>query len=229
MRYLLKSANITSLQRKIAYKFNNEKLIKNALTHRSAGATNNERLEFLGDSILSIVIADSLYHNFPNASEGELSRLRSYLVKGETLAVISRELKLGDYLLLGQGELKSGGFRRDSILADCFEAMIAAIYLDSNFEQVKKIILNIYETRIKDNNIFNHLKDFKTMLQEYLQSNKLDLPKYELLSIGGEQHNQQFEVLCEVPSMNIKTEGKGTTRRKAEKIAAEKMLQQLLK
>lgn len=228
MRFRLKgNSDIQSLFRRIDYPFKDNSLILNALTHRSLGIQNNERLEFLGDSVLNFVIAEALFNHYPDSSEGELSRLRSFLVKGETLAELSRELNLGNYIQLGQGELKSGGFRRESILADCFEAMIAAIFLDSGFDECRRVILNIYDSRIKDKYIFNHLKDPKTLLQEYLQGNKIALPDYELIAITGKQHNQQFEVQCEVKAKSLKALGKGTTRRKAEKAAAQNMLQML--
>lgn len=227
VRSQLKSSNLNYLEKAIAYQFKDKALLKSALTHRSLGSNNNERLEFLGDSILSLVITQALFERYSNSSEGELSRLRSFLVKGETLADISRELNLGDYVQLGQGELKSGGFRRGSILADCFEAMIAAIFLDAGFDQARKTVLGIYQSRLINKDIFNHLKDPKTKLQEYLQGKKHSLPSYEVISITGEQHNQKFEVYCRVKALALETIGIGSTRRKAEKQAAEKMLEEL--
>ena len=223
----MQANNLQPLLALLDYQFNNLNLLNNALTHRSRSEKNNERLEFLGDSVLNFVVAEALYNIYQDSSEGELSRLRSYLVKGEMLAKISRDMNLGDYVHLGQGELKSGGFRRDSILADCFEAMIAAVYLDGGFEACKKVILKIYKQRLRDKSIFEDLKDPKTLLQEWLQSRKIGLPNYTLVQITGEQHNQKFEVLCEVKAKSkpaLKATGVSTTRRKAEKVAAREML-----
>lgn len=227
MRFPLKGSNINPLLKLIDYEFNDQSLILNALTHRSRGANNNERLEFLGDSILNFVIAEALYHLYPGSLEGELSRLRAYLVKGDTLAEIALDLSLGNYVQLGQGELKSGGFRRASILADCVEAMIAAVFLDSGFDDAKKVILKIYQVRLKDKEIFQKLKDSKTLLQEHLQSKGIALPKYELVKVTGEQHNQLFHVSCVVKKLALKNIGKGTTRRKAEKNVADLILEML--
>lgn len=223
----MKAINLQPLYKTIGYQFIDEKLIVNALTHRSRGLKNNERLEFLGDSVLNFVISEALYDRHPDALEGDLSRLRAYLVKGETLSEIARELSLGNFVQLGQGELRSGGFRRDSILADCVEAMIAAILLDSGFEACKKVILSIYKTRLDGEINFDSLKDPKTQLQEKLQSKNIQLPDYKLLKVSGEQHNQTFEVMCSVSSLNLASIGKSTTRRKAEKNAAKHMLGQL--
>lgn len=227
MRSVLKAINLQPLYKNIDYQFKDKKLILNALTHRSRGLKNNERLEFLGDSVLNFVIAEALYERYPDSLEGELSRLRAYLVKGETLSDIARELSLGDYIQLGQGELRSGGFRRDSILADCVEAMIAAVLLDSGFAACKQVILAIYKKRLAVKIDFDALKDPKTQLQEQLQSKNIQLPTYKLMQVSGEQHNQIFEVLCSVNSLKLKSIGKGTTRRKAEKNAAKEMLAQL--
>lgn len=227
MRLLLKDIKLERLYHKLNYTFKDKTLIINALTHRSRGSQNNERLEFLGDSLLSCVIAEGVYQRFPNATEGEMSRLRAYLVKGETLARIAKELSLGEHIQLGQGELKSGGFRRESILADCLEAMFAAVYLDAGFEQCRTVIRAMYETRLNDNLLLEKTKDPKTLLQELLQAQKYELPTYELIKVTGKQHNQLFVVTCYVEKLGQKTLGKATTRRKAEKQAAEKMLQVL--
>lgn len=212
------------LYRKINYNFKEPKLLVNALTHRSLGANNNERLEFLGDSLLNLMIAEALFQRFPQAPEGELSRLRAYLVKGETLAKVALELDLGAFVQLGSGELKSGGFRRASILADCVEAMLAAIYLDSDFETCRGVVLDLYQSRLNNQDIFDNVKDPKTILQEWLQGERLKLPAYSLEEVTGEQHNQKFHVSCEIESLSLKSVGSGTTRRKAEKVAAKEML-----
>lgn len=227
MRSVLQEINLQPLYKSIGYQFVDKQLILNALTHRSRGLKNNERLEFLGDSVLNFVIAEALYDRYPDSLEGDLSRLRAFLVKGETLSEVARELSLGDFVQLGQGELRSGGFRRDSILADCVEAMIAAVLLDSNFDECKKVILFIFKQRLEGKINFESLKDPKTQLQEQLQSKNIQLPAYKLLQVSGEQHNQVFEVLCSVNSLSLKSIGKGTTRRKAEKNAAEQMLVKL--
>ncbi len=221
--------DLTRLYQKLGYEFNDDALLKNALTHRSKAQDNNERLEFLGDAILSFVISEVLYQNFPDAREGDLSRLRAHFVNGESLAEIARELELGDHLLLGQGEMRSGGFRRDSILADAFEAVIAAVFLDSDIEHCRRILHKIYHERLQDQSVFNKLKDPKTRLQEHLQALKLPLPEYQLIASTGEQHNQQFTVRCRVESLALEAKGKAETRRKAEKIAARKMYKLLNK
>ncbi|KTD21921.1 ribonuclease III [Legionella londiniensis] len=221
--------NLQRLCRRLDYEFKTPAFLKQALTHCSAGKVNNERLEFLGDSILSFVIANALFERFPKHSEGELSRLRAHLVKGETLAEIAFELNLGDYLYLGQGELKSGGFRRASILADALEAIFAAVYLDGGLPSARHVILHLYQTRLDDNALNYNLKDAKTQLQEFLQAEKLALPEYTLNRIEGEEHNQLFFVTCTVPTLRIKTSGQGASRRKAEQDAAYHLLNQLKK
>jgi ribonuclease-3 len=218
---------IPDLTRRLGYTFNDIAHCELALTHRSCGKKNNERLEFLGDSIVNFVIADDLFQRFPNAREGQLSRLRASMVKGETLAEIARELKLGDYLRLGPGELKSGGFRRDSILADGVEALIGAIYLDSDLEIVRGFILGWFEERLNKLDIDEALKDSKTRLQEYLQSRRLPLPDYQLTSVEGEAHAQTFYILCNIEPLSKPTEGVGNSRRQAEQEAAKSALLQL--
>ncbi|PSW04703.1 ribonuclease III [Photobacterium lipolyticum] len=215
------------LQRMLGYQFNNSDLMTLALTHRSANGTHNERLEFLGDSILSFVIADDLYHRFPEVDEGDMSRMRATLVRGKTLAELGREFELGEYLLLGPGELKSGGFRRDSILADCVEAIIGAIYLDSDTEQVRKIILDWYQSRLETIQPGINQKDPKTRLQECLQGRRLPLPAYTVVKVHGEAHNQEFTVQCDITGLDKPVIGKGSSRRKAEQAAAELALKQL--
>lgn len=188
---------------------------------------NNERLEFLGDSILSFVMAKALYEKFPHIAEGQLSRLRAHLVKGEMIAKIALEIELGDYLSLGTGELKSGGFRRASILADALEAVIAAVLLDGGIEACQTLILKLYQTRLDDNHLNDNLKDYKTQLQEYLQSQKLTLPEYTLIKTEGEEHDQVFHIRCDVRGFNFNTQGQGDSRRKAEQLAAKSYLERL--
>ncbi|TKF35553.1 ribonuclease III [Vibrio kanaloae] len=218
---------IDKLERKIGYQFNDADLIHLALTHRSAAGKHNERLEFLGDSILSFVIADDLYHRFPKVNEGDMSRMRATLVRGHTLAELGREFELGDYLKLGPGELKSGGFRRDSILADAVEAIIGAVYLDSDTDTVRRIILSWYQSRLEAIQPGVSQKDPKTRLQEFLQGRRNPLPVYTVTNIKGEAHNQEFTVECEVAGVDKPVIGKGTSRRKAEQAAAETALEQL--
>lgn len=213
--------------RKLGYEFSDASLLELALTHRSCGKRNNERLEFLGDSILNFVIAEDLYARFPQAREGELSRLRAGQVKGETLAEIARELGFGDYLRLGSGELKSGGFRRDSILADSVEAVIGAIYLDSDMDTVRGFILRWYSERLEKINLKKSQKDSKTRLQEFLQSRRIALPKYELVKVEGEAHDQTFYILCHVEMLEAPTNGTGSSRRQAEQEAARAAIEQL--
>ena len=214
------------------YEFKNENLLKLALTHRSMGSNNNERLEFLGDSILGMVISTELFNRFPNEKEGVLTRLRSSLVKGETLSEIAVELNLGEYIQLGSGELKSGGFRRSSTLADVIEAIIGAIYLDSKVDsgikQIEKIILRIFASRINDCEPGGILKDPKTRLQEYLQSKNLPLPVYNVVSISGKEHLQTFKISCSIESFANHVIATGASRRKAEQAAAEKTLDILI-
>lgn len=204
-------------------------LLQQALTHRSFGSPNNERLEFLGDSILNCVIAARLYLLYPRLPEGDLSRMRAALVKEQTLAEIAGRLKLGDYLMLGEGELKSGGFRRPSILADALEAIIGAAYLDDGFATAEKVILALYEPLLQTLDPKRIAKDPKTQLQEYLQSRKQALPQYEVVNIRGEAHDQEFEVECIIPGLDIRTRGVGHSRRSAEQNAATEAYQKAQK
>lgn len=219
--------NLQRLCRVLDYTFKKPSYLIQALTHCSAGAANNERFEFLGDSILSTVIAHALFKQFPEESEGQLSRLRAYLVKGEMLANIAFELNLGDYLFLGQGELKSGGFRRASILADALEAIFAAVFLDAGFAETQRVILNLYKSRLDDPSLNDNLKDAKTQLQEHLQAKKQPLPDYTLTKVVGEEHDQLFYVTCKLAKLNLCANGQGDTRRKAEQLAAKALLEQL--
>jgi ribonuclease-3 len=184
-------------------------------------------MEFLGDSILGYIISNELYRRFPEAQEGQLSRLRASLVKGDTLAEIARSLELGNYLYMGSGELKSGGFRRGSILADAFEAIIGAIYLDSGIQQAEKFILRYFNDKLADCDPAKAEKDPKTRLQEFLQAESSSLPKYSVLNIEGEAHNQTFEVECFLEERNIKQVAEGASRRKAEQSAAQKVLEKI--
>lgn len=213
------------LEAKIGYRFRNPGLLDTALTHRSAGKDHYERMEFLGDSVLNFVISAELYHQFPQASEGELSRLRAHLVKGESLSRVAGELSLGDYLRLGSGELKSGGYRRKSILADVLESIIGAIFLDSGFAEAQSFILRVFADRLENVGSVKELKDPKTRLQEYLQAQALSLPSYEVVKTSGQAHNQTFEVSCRVSILDKPVYASGSSRRKAEQAAAEQVLE----
>lgn len=215
---------VSELARRIGHSFSDESLFELALTHRSCGKKNNERLEFLGDSILNFVIADDLFQRFPQAKEGDLSRLRARLVKGVTLSEVARELGLGDYLRLGSGELKSGGYRRDSILADAVEAIIGAIYLDTDMETARAFVLKWYQQRLENIDLNESLKDSKTRLQEFLQSRRLALPTYELTNVEGEAHAQTFYIDCRVEGLANVAKGVGSSRRQAEQEAAKNAL-----
>lgn len=212
------------LSEALGYKFSNGNLLHQALTHRSFGATHNERLEFLGDSILNLVIAEALFEKFPSAREGDLSRLRASLVRGDTLAEVAREFGLGDYLRLGDGELRSGGQERSSILADALEAVIGAIFLDSSFETTRLIVRHWFTGRMQSMSLSIDEKDPKTLLQELLQGRKKPLPIYEVTGLQGESHAQIFTVTCSVAYLSLETIGAGSNRRAAEKEAADKML-----
>lgn len=212
---------INRLQRKLGYTFNHQELLQQALTHRSASSKHNERLEFLGDSILSYVIANALYHRFPRVDEGDMSRMRATLVRGNTLAELAREFELGECLRLGPGELKSGGFRRESILADTVEALIGGVFLDSDIQTVEKLILNWYQTRLDEISPGDKQKDPKTRLQEYLQGRHLPLPTYLVVQVRGEAHDQEFTIHCQVSGLSEPVVGTGSSRRKAEQAAAE--------
>jgi ribonuclease-3 len=209
------------------YRFRDPVLAQLALTHRSIGKPNNERLEFLGDALLGAIIAEMLYEAHPKASEGELSRLRAQLVNGQALALVARELELGDELKLGPGELKSGGFRRDSILADAFEALVAAVYLDAGFEACREVVRGLFGERIAA--LRRSSKDAKTRLQEWLQAGGWPLPQYELTASHGEDHAKTFDVSCAISEpLPVQAEARGVSRRAAEQDAAETVLNQLL-
>jgi ribonuclease-3 len=218
--------DVSLLFKKIGYSFNDVCLLQQAMTHRSFRGAHNERLEFLGDSILSFVIADALYHQFPKVREGDLSRMRSTLVRGQTLAEIGLEFELGQFLRLGPGELKSGGYRRESTLADAVEAIIGAAFLDSDIETCRTLVLSWYEKRLKEISPGLNQKDPKTLLQEYLQSRKVPLPSYNVIDTKGQAHNQIFTVECVIQDQP-QVVATGSSRRKAEQKAAELALQMI--
>lgn len=214
------SASLDRLERRLGYTFKDQDLMILALTHRSFAGRNNERLEFLGDAILNFVAGEALFERFPQAREGQLSRLRARLVKGETLALLARGFDLGEYLRLGSGELKSGGFRRESILADALEALIGAIYLDTGMEAARERVLDWLTAELDGLTLVDTNKDPKTRLQEFLQSRACELPRYEVVDIQGEPHCRTFFVECQVHLLNDKTQGQGVSRRIAEQVAA---------
>ena len=221
------SNKLDRLERKIGYTFKDQELLLLALTHRSLGGRNNERLEFLGDAVLGMVVAQALFKRFPTVPEGKLTRMRSTLVKGDTLAELGREADVGELLKLGPGELKSGGHRRSSIIADAMEAILGAIYLEAGLEATTEVILRLWQSRIDKLDPNEHPKDAKTRLQEFLQSRKLPLPVYEVVDISGKDHDQTFVVHCQIESLGKPMKGTGTSRRKAEQQAARNALEKL--
>jgi ribonuclease-3 len=208
------------LQTRISYSFTQPALLQQALTHRSFSAINNERLEFLGDSVLNFIIAHQLFNLFPHLPEGDLSRLRAKMVREASLAEIATELNLGDALKLGEGELKSAGWRRPSILADALEAIVGAVYLDGGFDAAQQVVAFLYRDKLQTIDPRAIDKDAKSQLQEYLQSKKMDLPEYQVVSIEGEAHAQTFTVQCFIKKLKLTTTGVGTSRRVAEQQAA---------
>jgi ribonuclease-3 len=215
------------LQRALGYEFSDPGLLKLALTHRSAGKHNNERLEFLGDSIVNHVVAEVLFRRYNDVREGDLSRMRASLVKGVTLAELALEMDLGDHLVLGAGERKSGGRRRQSILADTLEAVAGAILLDGGFDSCRECVLRWYGTRFEELSLGNAGKDPKTRLQEFLQGRGCPLPEYELKAVTGEDHSQEFHVACRLQKPALVVEAAGNSRRKAEQAAASRTLEKL--
>lgn len=209
------------LCRQLGYVFAQPALLNRALTHRSYSAEHNERLEFLGDSVLNCVIASHLFESFAHLPEGELSRLRSNLVNQQTLFVLAQQLRLGELLRLGEGERKSAGFRRPSILADALEAIFGSVFLDQGFDAAQKVVLGLYVPFIAQIDIQTLGKDAKTLLQEHLQARKLALPKYAVSAIEGEAHAQLFRVECQIEALKLITKGEGSSRRNAEQQAAE--------
>jgi len=218
---------LTELEKIVGHSFEQQDLLRQAMTHRSASSTHNERLEFLGDSILGLVIAEALYQKFPKVAEGDLSRMRAAIVCGRSLAKLGKKMGLGDFLSLGQGELKSGGYRRESILADAVEAIIGAIYLDSDMDTIRQAILNWFEPQLTQIEPGTSQKDPKTRLQELLQSRQKPLPEYDVIATQGQAHNQQFTVNCSVEGIESAFKGTGTSRRKAEQAAATAALEHL--
>jgi len=214
-----------SLEEQLGYRFSDPHLLKTALTHRSVGRENYERLEFLGDSVLGLCISEQLYHLFPSVEEGDLSRLRASLVNRESLAEIGAQIDIGEQLHLGGGELKSGGFRRVSILADAVEAVIGAVYLDGGFSPCREVINGLYRDRLKNLPPPHELKDPKTRLQETLQGRGHALPIYEVVAVTGKEHDQNFKVSCRVPETSLSAHGQGQSRRKAEQAAASGILE----
>ena len=215
------------LFKRLGYPFSSLDLVDQALTHRSHGACNNERLEFLGESLLNFIIAQALYEQFPEASEGQLSRLRAQLVKGACLAEVSRELELGDCLRLGPGELKSGGYRRDSILADAVEALLAAVYLEGGMDSCRRSVVSLFDTRLAALSLQDTQKDAKSRLQEFLQARGEPLPEYAVLTVSGPAHAQRFKVSCRVSLLPEPMTGSAQSRRAAEQAAAQQVLDRL--
>jgi ribonuclease-3 len=202
------------------YSFVNADLLRQALTHRSYGVPHNERLEFLGDGVLNCVIAAVLFERFTQLPEGELSRLRASLVNQQSLHEIAQQLSLGGQLLLGEGELKSGGAQRPSILADALEALIGATFLDGGFAAARSMVMRLFERQLSSADPETVGKDAKTLLQEFLQGRRIALPQYSIIATAGEAHEQSFRVECAIPELKIRTQGEGNSRRSAEQIAA---------
>ena len=221
------ASSLHRLEAALGYRFTNRDLLMQALTHRSYGAHHNERMEFLGDGVLNFVIASLLFDRFPGTDEGDLSRMRANLVRQATLADIAGRLELSDHLRLGEGELKSGGFRRPSILSDALEAIFGAIYIDRGFEAVREVIGGLYEGLLTNIDPRSQGKDAKTLLQERLQALRLDLPVYTVVATHGAAHNQLFEVSAEVPRLGICVQAAGSSRRAAEQAAAQLAIEQL--
>jgi ribonuclease-3 len=212
-------------EKAFGYTFRDRELLQTALTHRSYSSPHNERLEFLGDAVLNAAIARRLFEHFPTLPEGDLSRLRANLVRQDSLHQQALALSLGDHLLLGEGEQKSGGHRRPSILADALEALFGAVWLDAGFDAASEVILRLYQDMIVKLAPGQGIKDAKTRLQEYLQGRRLALPQYALINTEGEAHAQHFTVTCTIEALRICSEGSGSTRRAAEQVAAERALE----
>lgn len=219
--------DLKKLQEALGHRFAQESLLRQALTHRSHAADHYERLEFLGDGLLNFVVAHSLYHQHRLLKEGDLSRIRAHLVRQDTLVEIAQRLELPSYLFLGEGELRSGGLQRPSILADVVEAVVGAIFLDAGFEAAKSVIERLYEQALTELDPNNAGKDAKTQLQEWLQSQKIAIPKYEIEQITGAAHEQVFTVVCQIDALGIRTLGQGQTRRVAEQSAAAQAMSQI--
>ena len=217
------------LQKNLSYEFNDIDLLRRALTHRSVSKNNNERLEFLGDSVLGCIISEELYSRYTSIDEGQLSRLRSHLVRGNTLVNLAKKLSISENLILGQGELKSGGFRRESILADTFEAILGAIFLDSDYLTVKRVTMLLFSDLLNEAKAEDSLKDFKTQLQELLQKKGHSLPLYELLETKGKDHNAIFYVSCHVEELKITVEKNAKSIKRAEQACAQSILEEIKK
>lgn len=214
---------LRTLSQRLGFDFTDSDLVRRALAHRSSGSDNNERMEFLGDSILNFIVAEALWRRFPEAHEGELSRMRAQLVKGQTLAELARRFELGDLLILGAGELKSGGNRRESILADTLEALVAAIYLQGGLDACRDCVVGWFEEQLATITP-EQTKDAKTQLQEWLQARKTPVPDYRIENAIGEDHQQHFIVACFIQGVDERFLGEGSSRRNAEQAAAEKAL-----
>lgn len=212
--------DLESFSLSIGYRFNNIDLLRRALTHRSHGAAHNERLEYLGDSVLNCAIALELYQKFPQLTEGELSRLRASLVNQQSLSAVARQFGFGERILLGEGELRSGGFRRPSILADAVEAVVGAAFLDGGFDTALNVVRALFADPLATVDPRTTGKDPKTLLQEYLQSRRIALPRYAVVATRGEAHQHVFQVECVIPDLNIRSLGEGNSRRSAEQSAA---------
>ncbi|MEY3182475.1 MAG: ribonuclease [Pseudomonadota bacterium] len=219
--------NLNSLMKRLGYVFKDKQLLQHALTHRSSGTPNNERLEFLGDSVLNFIVAAHLFSHFPDASEGDLTRIRSKWVCESALADIASRFSLDNHLILGQGEKKGGGAHRASILADALEALIGAMYLESGMQMCENIVLSWYRTGKEALWIDAHHKDAKTRLQEYLQAKKLPLPTYTVVATWGDSHHPTFRMACEVSALSLTATGEANSRKKAEQAAAEAILNAL--
>ncbi len=219
--------NLEALQRSLGHRFTRPELLEQALTHRSFGSPHNERLEFLGDSVLGAAISNALYARFDQLKEGDLSRCKANLVCQDALHKLADQLQLGEHLRLGEGELRSGGHRRPSILADALEAIFAAVFLDAGYDTANEVIIGLYADTLRQVNTQGPQKDPKTSLQEFLQAKRLALPKYTLLNTKGEAHQQEFEVECDISALNLKTRGAGVSRRAAGQQSAQRALEQL--
>lgn len=217
-----------ALEKKLGYQFKDPAILTQALSHRSVGSTNNERLEYLGDSIIGYVVAEILYLQFPERSEGDLTKMRAALVRQKTLSILARDLNFQDYLIMGSGEFKSGGYTRDSVLSDTFEAVVGALYLDGGIQVVKNILEKLYEDRLKTINVAE-LIDSKTALQEMLQKQELSLPVYQVIAQSGKAHRLAFTVSCKVPGIETAFIAISSSRKKAEQSAAELAVEALNK
>ena len=215
------------LRQRLGYGFSRPELLAQALTHRSYGAPHNERLEFLGDSVLNCIVAAELFERFPELPEGDLSRMRAHLVRQEALHQLAQHLKLGEHLRLGEGEMKSGGPARPSILADALEALVGAVLLDGGFAAASETVRRLYEPLLKDLDPQSLGKDPKTLLQELLQARRIPLPQYSVLATRGAAHQQNFEVECLIPQLAVRTTGSGSSRRNAEQEAAMRAFEQI--